>query len=129
MKNFDDMRQIALPLLSEVPKPRRLDDALIDSVKTDADAVKLCIQYRVRRFTEGELAETIGLKKAHFSRVKSGTHNLTRAQQTVLQYLCSNTAIDQYAERIRDEITAATETPIETIERLKRELEVARKAA
>lgn len=129
MKSFDDMRQAALPLLMEVPKPRRLDDALIDAVSSDAEAVRLCIAHRVRRLPEGEIAECLGLKKAHLSRVKAGTHNLTRAQQIVLQYLCSNTAIDQYGERIREQINAATETPAETILRLQEELAQARRAA
>lgn len=129
MKNFNDLRQAALPLLMEVPKPRRLDDALIDAVSSDADAVRMCIEHRVRRLPEGEIAECLGLKKAHLSRVKSGTHNLTRAQQIVLQYLCSNTSIDQYAERITAEIAEATETPAETIQRLQCELAQARRAA
>ena len=129
MKNFNDLRQAALPLLMEVPKPRRLDDAILDAVQSDADAVRACIEHRVRRLPEGEIAECLGLKKAHLSRVKSGSHNLTRAQQIVLQYLCSNTAIDQYAERITAEIAAATETPADTIHRLQAELAQARRAA
>lgn len=117
MKNFDAV-QMALPLLMEMPKPKRLDEALIEQIRSDADAVKVCLHHRIRRLTEGEIAEQLGLKKAHFSRVKAGSHNLTRAQQTVLQYLCSNYAIDQYGERIAQQIQEATETPAERIARL-----------
>lgn len=118
MKRFDDLKQMALPMLMEVPKPRRLPEVLIEAVRSDAEAMALCLQHRVRRLTEGEIAEQLGLKKAHFARVKAGSHNLTRAQQTVLQYLCSNFAIDQYGERIAQEIQEATETPAERISRL-----------
>lgn len=129
MKNFMELRQAALPLLMEVPKPRRLDAALLDGVTNDAAAVCLCIEQRVRRLPEGEIAGCLGLKRAHLSRVKSGSHNLTRAQQIILQYLCSNYAIDQYAERIEDKIAEATETPADTIARLQSELAQARRAA
>lgn len=129
MKSFDETRQIALPLISEAPRPRYLDDALIASITSDADAIRLCIEYRVRRFTKGEIAGALGLRSAHLSKVLAGTHNLNGTQCRILQYLCSNFAIKQYNDRIEEEINAATETPIETIERLKRELEQARKAA
>lgn len=118
MKSFNQLKQSVLPMLMEVPKPRRLDESIIDAIHSDAEAVCACIHHRVRRITEGEIAEHIGLKKAHLSRVKSGTHNLTRAQQIVLQYLCSNFAVDQYGERIAQQIQEATETPAERITRL-----------
>ena len=105
MKNFMELRQAALPRLRDFH------------------------QQRVRRLPEGEIAECLVLKRAHLSRVKSGSHNLTRAQQIILQYLCSNTAIDQYAERITAEIAEATETPADTIARLQSELAQARRAA
>lgn len=64
MKSFDDMRQAALPLLMEVPKPRRLDDALIDAVSSDAEAVRLCIERRVRRHRDAGRDDPAATRRA-----------------------------------------------------------------
>ena len=56
MKSFYSLAQKVLPVLTEIPPPRPLDDALIDACQNYGDAVRLCLEYRISRKNEGEIA-------------------------------------------------------------------------
>lgn len=104
MNSFYTRVQEALPVLTTIPSPRKLDDALIESCKNDADAVCMCLDNRIRKMQEGEIAWHLGLKRAQLSKVKMGLAKLSRDQEVILQRLCSNWAIRQYAEMREREI-------------------------
>ena len=129
MKTFNDLMQLSLPLISEIPKPRFLDDALIANLDDYSDAVRLCINNRLRRMSEAEIANCLGFSAPHLSKVKTGRGYLTTDQALVLQHLCSNWAIRQYDESRRQQLAEMTETPEEQIVRLRQENAELRKRA
>lgn len=129
MKNFNQLMQVALPILMEVPRPRRIDHALIESCTDYGHAIRLCLKNRVRRIREGEIAEYLGFSAPHFTKVKNGQGYLTTDQELVLQHLCSNWAISQYAEMRKSQLAEMIETPAEKIQRLEAELAAFRKSA
>lgn len=99
MKDFYSLAQMALPVLTDIPRPRRLEDALIDACKSYGDAICLCLESRIARKNEGEIASYLGFKGAHLAKVKYGKGYLSSEQETILQRVCSNTAIKQWAEK------------------------------
>ncbi|KGC12816.1 hypothetical protein DM48_334 [Burkholderia gladioli] len=104
MKNFNELVQLALPTIVDIPAPRQLDEQLIASCKDYSDAVCLCLESRLRRIREGEIAEYLGFSAPHLAKVKGGRGYLTTDQELILQRLCSNWAIKQYAEMREREI-------------------------
>lgn len=98
MNSLYDRVQAALPVLTSIPGPRRLDDALIESCKDYTDAVRLCLDRRIRKMQEGEIAAYLGLKRAQLAKVKMNLAKLSSDQETLLQHLCSNWAIKQFRE-------------------------------
>jgi hypothetical protein len=103
--------QAALPVLTTIPDPRRLDDALIESCKDYRDAVTLCLDSRIRKMQEGEIAAYLGLKRAQLAKVKMGLAKLSTEQETILQRLCSNTALRQYADKCERDIDNLIDKP------------------
>lgn len=99
MKDFYSLVQMSLPVLTEIPRPRKLDDALVERCKSYGDAVRLCIEHRIARKNEGEIASYLGFKGAHLAKVKYGKGYLSGEQESILQRACSNTAIRQWAEK------------------------------
>jgi len=122
MKTFNDLLQLSLPLISEIPRPRFLDDALIANLDDYSDAVRLCINSRLRRMSEAEIANCLGFSAPHLAKVKAGRGYLTTDQALVLQHLCSNWAIRQYDESRRQQLAEMTETPSEKLARLEAEV-------
>lgn len=118
MKNFNDLMQLALPVLMEIPKPRQLDTGLIETCEDYGDAIRLCLDKRVRRIREGEIAEYLGFAAPHLTKVKNGQGYLTTDQELILQHLCSNWAIAQYAEMRKNQLAELIESPAEHIARL-----------
>lgn len=118
MKNFNDLMQLALPVLMEIPKPRHLDTGLIETCEDYGDAIRLCLDKRVRRIREGEIAEYLGFAAPHLTKVKNGQGYLTTDQELILQHLCSNWAITQYAEMRKNQLAELIESPAEHIARL-----------
>lgn len=123
MKNINDLLQYSLPLISEIPKPRYLDDALVTDCQDYGAAVRLCIGERIRRMSEAEIAECLGFKPPHLSKVKQGRGYLTADQEVILQYLCSNWSIRQYQEMRADQMAELTESPADKIVRLERQIQ------
>jgi len=123
MKNINDLLQYSLPLLSEVPKPMFLDDVLIQSCNDYGAAVRLCLDKRLRRISESEIAACLGFKPPHLTKVKNGQGYLTSDQEVILQYLCSNWSIRQYCESRERMMAEITESPAEKIVRLEREIQ------
>jgi hypothetical protein len=119
MKNFAELLQVALPVLMEIPKPRRLDDELIETCEDYGDAIRLCLDKRIRRIREGEIAEYLGFAAPHLTKVKNGQGYLTTDQELVLQHLCSNWAITQYADMRKSELAGLLDSPAAEIARLK----------
>ncbi|MDW9242908.1 hypothetical protein [Burkholderia cepacia] len=111
MKDFNRLAQMALPVLLEIPAPRAIEPALIESCETYSDAVCLCLERRIRRLREGEIAEYLGFKGPHLAKVKGGKGYLTSDQEAILQRLCSNTAIEQYAEKRRADLDRMLQRP------------------
>lgn len=99
MRDFYRLAQAALLVLTDIPPPRKLDDALIDACKTYGDAVRTCLNHRIARKNEAEIAGLLGFKGAHLSKVKYDKGYLSSEQETILQRACSNTAIKQWAEK------------------------------
>jgi hypothetical protein len=99
MKDFYSLAQMALPVLTDIPRPRKLDEALIESCKSYGDAIRLCLEHRISRKNEGEIASYLGFKGAHLAKVKYGKGYLSSEQESILQRVCSNTAIKQWAEK------------------------------
>jgi hypothetical protein len=118
MKNFNDLMQLALPVLMEIPKPRHLDSGLVETCEDYGDAIRLCLDKRVRRIREGEIAEYLGFAAPHLTKVKNGQGYLTTDQELILQHLCSNWAISQYAEMRKNQLAELIESPAEQIARL-----------
>lgn len=129
MKNFNQLMQLALPLLMEVPRPRRVESALVHGCADYGDAIRLCLQGRIRKIREGEIAEYLGFSAPHLAKVKHGKGYLTSDQELILQHLCSNWAIAQYAEMRKSQLAELIESPAEQIIRLKAELAESRRAA
>lgn len=129
MKNFNQLMQLALPLLMEVPRPKRVAAELVEGCADYGDAIRLCLSRRVRRLREGEIAEYLGFSAPHLTKVKNGQGYLTSDQELVLQHLCSNWAITQYAEMRRIQLAQMIESPAEKIARLEEELSAYRRAA
>lgn len=127
MKNFNDLMQLALPVLMEIPKPRRLEDGLIESCEDYGDAIRLCLDKRIRRIREGEIAEYLGFSAPHLTKVKNGQGYLTSDQELVLQHLCSNWAIGQYSEMRKRQIAEMIDSPAAEIARLRAQIEVLQK--
>lgn len=118
MKNFNDLMQLALPVLMEIPKPRHLEVNLVETCEDYGDAIRLCLDKRVRRIREGEIAEYLGFAAPHLTKVKNGQGYLTTDQELILQHLCSNWAISQYAEMRKNQLAELIESPTEQIARL-----------
>jgi hypothetical protein len=118
MKNFNDLMQLALPVLMEIPKPKHLEAALVATCEDYGDAIRLCLDTRVRRIREGEIAEYLGFAAPHLTKVKNGQGYLTTDQELILQHLCSNWAISQYAEMRKNQLAELIESPAEQIARL-----------
>lgn len=118
MKNFNDLMQLALPVLMEIPKPRHLESNLVATCEDYGDAIRLCLDKRVRRIREGEIAEYLGFAAPHLTKVKNGQGYLTTDQELILQHLCSNWAISQYAEMRKNQLAELIESPTEQIARL-----------
>jgi len=98
INSFYNRVQAALPVLTTIPGPRRLDDALIVSCKDYTDAVRLCLDKRIRKMQEGEIAAYLGLKRAQLAKVKMNLAKLSSDQEALLQRLCSNWAIKQFRD-------------------------------
>jgi len=111
MKSFYDLAQAVLPVLTTVPEPRDLDKALIASCKDYSDAVTLCLDHRIRKLQEGEIASYLGWKRAQLAKVKMGLGKLNGDQETILQRLCSNNAIKQYSAMREQELDDMIEKP------------------
>jgi len=122
MKTFNDLLQLSLPLISEIPRPRFLDDALISNLADYSAAVRLCINSRLRRMSEAEIANCLGFSAPHLAKVKAGRGYLTTDQALVLQHLCSNLSIRQYEEIRREQLVEMTEATAEVGTRLEAEL-------
>jgi hypothetical protein len=119
MKNFNELMQLALPVLMEIPKPRALEDDLVDTCEDYGDAIRLCLDKRIRRIRESEIAEYLGFSAPHLTKVKNGQGYLTSDQELVLQHLCSNWAISQYAEMRKSQLAKLIDSPAAEIARLK----------
>lgn len=119
MKNFNALMQLSLPVLMEIPKPRTLEQGLIDLCDDYGDAIRLCLDKRIRRIRESEIAEYLGFSAPHLTKVKNGQGYLTTDQELVLQHLCSNWAISQYAEMRKNQIAELLDSPQTEIARLK----------
>jgi hypothetical protein len=111
MKSFYEMAQDALPVLTHIPPLRELDKALIESCKDYSDAVCLCLESRIRKLQEGEIAAYLGFKRPQLAKVKMGIGRLDRDQETLLQRLCSNKAIQQYSEMRERQLDEMLEKP------------------
>lgn len=111
MKSFYELVQIALPVLTNIPEPRQLDKALIESCKDYSDAVCLCLESRIRKLQEGEIAAYLGFKRPQLAKVKMGLGRLDRDQEALLQRLCSNKAIQQYSEMRERQLEEMIEKP------------------
>lgn len=111
MKNFNELVQLALPLLTDIPKPKALDSHLVASCADYSDAVCLCLDKRVRRIRESEIAEYLGFKAPHLAKVKAGKGYLTTDQELILQHICSNWAIRQYAEKRQKDLEVMLDKP------------------
>ncbi|PXW23387.1 hypothetical protein [Paraburkholderia caballeronis] len=129
MKNFNDLMQLALPVLMEIPKPRLLEEGLVESCDDYGDAIRLCLDKRIRRVRESEIAEYLGFSAPHLTKVKNGQGYLTTDQELVLQHLCSNWAISQYAEMRKSQLAELIDSPAAKIARLEAELAKYRSAA
>ncbi|KVC81417.1 hypothetical protein WI75_08705 [Burkholderia ubonensis] len=81
-----------------------MERTLIDECKTFGDAVCLCLERRIRRLSEGEIAGYLGFRPPHLAKVKQGKGYLTSDQEAILERLCSNTAISQYARKRQAEL-------------------------
>lgn len=119
MKKFDELMQVALPVLMEIPKPRELDQQLIESCEDYGDAIRLCLDKRIRRIRESEIAEYLGFSAPHLTKVKNGQGYLTTDQELVLQHLCSNWAISQYAGMRKSQLAELISSPAAEIARLR----------
>lgn len=122
MKSFNDLLQMALPVLMEVPKPRVLDTELIKTCVDYGDAIRMCLDKRIRRIRESEIAEYLGFSAPHLTKVKNGQGYLTTDQELVLQHLCSNWAIAQYAEMRKSQLKDLIDSPAAEIARLKAQI-------
>jgi hypothetical protein len=60
--------------------------------------VRLCLDKRIRKMQEGEIAAYLGLKRAQLAKVKMNLAKLSSDQEALLQRLCSNTAIKQFRD-------------------------------
>ncbi|MDN7965887.1 hypothetical protein [Burkholderia multivorans] len=129
MKSFNDLVQLALPILMEIPKPRHIAIEEVRQCRDYGDAVRLCMRKRLRRLNEGEIASYLGFSAPHLTKVKNGKGYMTSDQELILQHLCSNWAISQYAEMRKSQLAEMIETPAEKIARLEAELQKYRVAA
>lgn len=111
MNSFYDMVQAALPVLTTIPGPRQLDGALIESCKDYTDAVRLCLDKRIRKMQEGEIAAYLGFKRAQLAKVKMNLAKLSSEQEVLLQHLCSNWAIKQFRELEEERLAKWLEKP------------------
>lgn len=113
--------QDALPVLTTIPKPRDLDNALIASCKDYSDAVCLCLDKRIRKLQEGEIAAYLGFKnRAQLAKVKMGLAKLSLEQEELLQNICSNAAIDQFRAMRKSQIRGwLTKPEVEIPEEMK----------
>lgn len=111
MKSFYELAQLALPVLTNIPEPRELDKALIESCKDYSDAICLCLDSRIRKLQEGEIAAYLGFKRAQLAKVKMGLARLDRDQESLLQRLCSNKAIKQYSDMRDQQLDDMIEKP------------------
>jgi hypothetical protein len=91
---------------------------LVETCEDYGDAIRLCLDKRVRRIREGEIAEYLGFAAPHLTKVKNGQGYLTTDQELILQHLCSNWAISQYAEMRKNQLAELIESPAEQIARL-----------
>lgn len=129
MKSFNDLMQLALPVLMEIPKPRAIDQELIETCTDYSDAIRLCLDKRMRRIRESEIAEYLGFSAPHLTKVKNGRGYLTTDQELVLQHLCSNWAITQYADMRKSQLEELIDSPQAEIARLKAQLAMYQRAA
>jgi hypothetical protein len=98
IKSFYRLVQEAIPILTTIPEPRHIDGALIESCKDYSDAVRLCLDNRIRKLQEGEIAVHLGFRRAQLAKVKMGLAKLSSEQEALLERLCSNRAITQFRD-------------------------------
>jgi len=84
---------------------------LIESCKDYTDAVRLCLDKRIRKMQEGEIAAYLGLKRAQLAKVKMNLAKLSSEQEVLLQHLCSNWAIKQFREMEEERLAKWLEKP------------------
>lgn len=107
MSNTKQQIQQELKILGAVTNElRRLDDALIARLKTEQAAMRFCMSRSKVKYTDEEYAKQLGMSRGHFNTIINSDHsdrvrNMSRVNQELLQLICQNTAIDQWASLCR----------------------------
>lgn len=81
-------------MLSEVPKPRKVETALIQTCHSCLDAIHLCIH--LSRLPHYVIAEKLGIDKGHWTRMMQGQANFPPNKIKSLMDVCGNYAPIQW---------------------------------
>lgn len=86
--------QTQLRMLTEIPKPRKVESALLTTCSSLLDAVHLCIH--LSRLPHYHIAEKLGVDKGHWTRMMQGRAHFPTNKLTELMRVCGNYAPMQW---------------------------------
>ena len=96
--------QREIRLLAEITNElKKIDEDLVKRCDTEQAAFRLCINQSRAHRPQQDLADDLGVSRSSLNTILNSDMGerpryLSRANQVVLQQLCQNTAIDQWAE-------------------------------
>lgn len=80
--------------VAEVPRPRKIEGALLQTCGSLLDAIHLCIH--LSRLPHYAIAEKLGVDKGHWTRMMQGQAHFPTNKINSLMQLCGNFAPMQY---------------------------------
>lgn len=90
------MGQREISILSEAKAPQMLSGELIRQLKDGREAILLCIDQRVARYSMAHLSALLGIDKGHFSRILNKKAHFPDEKRPELMRLCGNLAPAQF---------------------------------
>lgn len=117
------MKQRQLVLVGDALKPSMLPESLIARCTDAQDALVMCWNNRVIRYSLSHAAELLGMDKGYMSRCINGKGNFPPDLIPELQELCGNLAFTQYMNfRFNLDAVAHQQTPAERIAELEKQV-------
>lgn len=87
-------RQMQMPMLGEVARPKKVEEALLRTCSGLLDAILLCVH--LSRHKHYVIAEKLGIDRGHWTRIMQAQAHFPTDKLTGLMEICGNYAPIQY---------------------------------